>query len=159
MKKYFNCAGCGKLATSVDFTMTLCQKCRPHKIIKCQCGKKYSTKKGKTKCRNCFKLENDYTIKNLRNLYNRVKVDPKPYLLDIKLLLIKEKWNLLNPVDYYRVCNIWMLILGNELSYSADAPNIQIKLMLNELKELFNYKWIPNKKTKTRLKRPTKFNI
>lgn len=98
-------------------------------------------------------LQTKTTITNRVNAAIRaMKMSPEFYAGDIKLLAIKAKWGLLNPIDVWRVCHIYMATLANSLSYCSLPPDQQANQMLSEL--VLVVKHLEKKK-----KRPGTFNI
>lgn len=138
--KRFTC-DCGRVALSLDHSVTQCQKCRPKRTPHCEsCGKKFSTINDKTKCRLCRRLHNEISeVSMRRNLLQQEKSlcnELEPVANDIRLLNAKLKWNLLTPLDYYRVADIFVKVTCDEMKYSAQEPEVQVKLMLNDLYQL-----------------------
>lgn len=139
--KKFKCENCHKAAISLDHSVNLCQTCRPKKIGRCEsCGKKFESTTGKTKCRLCRRLHNEiseFSIKrNLNQMQANLCNELQPYANDIRLLNAKLKWDLLTPLDYFRVADLYVKITCDEMKYSAQDPDVQIKLMLHDLYQL-----------------------
>jgi len=115
-----------------------CLGCRGTKLKPCQkCGKKIYSGTGKVKCTTCRRVDGEL----LRSTYNIIKRgalskvcgDIEEWRRDILLLATKEKWGLLTPVDNFRICHIWLILICDDLRHSKRDPQDQIKLMMADL--------------------------
>jgi hypothetical protein len=102
------------------------------------CGKKFHSQIGKTECQSCiisrFGYQSDYYARRvLKRKLKSLKGDIKESEVDIKMLSVKKKWNLLSEIDYFRIADIYMGIVCDEKKYSSEEPHTQVGHMLDEL--------------------------
>lgn len=124
---------------------------------KCQnCKKKFHSSTGKLYCRACRNylnmIPNASKKRNQKNKLKRLCEDVLLHQSEIYLLATKEKWGLLNQIDFFRVANIYMLVVCNENRYAQKEPDVQVQMMLKELVDLIEFRKIDatNTKYKTR---------
>lgn len=113
------------------------------------CKKKFYSSKGKENCSACNRLlgvtkpnpQND-KIRILRALKRNCE-DVRVYATDIKLLATKMKWNLINPIDNFRIADLYMKITCNDLKYSTKDAYQQAEFMIAELLKLLTADILP----------------
>jgi hypothetical protein len=138
--KRFKCNTCGKIATSKFDDMMDCSKCRTkpvnNKKICAGCGRKFHTTTGKTLCRHCYSISGFSLTQKRKQKQLQQLPDCHPitgWEKSIKTLLVKLKWNLLSPVDLFRVAHIYMDCVCDENKYSTLIPEEQCQYMLLEM--------------------------
>jgi hypothetical protein len=116
-----------------------------HNNKKCKnCKKKFYSSTGKENCRKCsveLGLVKPQSLQRaVQHKLRKVCADVNDYAHDIKMLSIKNKWGLMTPVDYFRVCSIYMDVVCNDRIYSTREIDAQVNLMLLDLNNLLKYK-------------------
>jgi hypothetical protein len=147
------CSNCGE--DKDKYARDLCSKCYYHfynnSVKK---GEAFVKKRNKcTFCKEKFK-EEDVIYKSLhkkcyverkklkkRNQY-QIVVDAGFYRHrdEIKMILIKDKWNLLSPLDIYKVGHFYMMfkgILYKDFEFDTMSVEKQIPKMLSHLKKAY----------------------
>lgn len=115
----------------------------PNKIC-LNCKKKFYSTKGKENCAPCSRLLGlikPYIVR--RSSYYKLKrtcEDVSLFERDIYLLATKFKWNLISPVDIYRVADLYIKVTCNDLKYSTNDPERQAEIMIKDLVELLELK-------------------
>ena len=136
----FICASCKKPAIS-KFAVEECMRCRTRvkNHRKCtNCQKTFFSSVGKSLCRWCFELQaptNPYQKRKEILYAQKISPQASKYVSDIKILIVKARWNVLNNVDLFKIANIYMECFNDENKYSTLDPNEQIQYMLIELKK------------------------
>jgi hypothetical protein len=136
------CVSCS-VTFSTNSEDVQCLRCKGTKMKTCQkCKKKFFTGTGKLKCTLCRRVDGELTTLSYRNItrgaINSLCGDVKEFKRDILLLATKEKWGLLNYIDHFRICHIWLSLICDELRHSKNSPEEQIKLMMADLLILLN---------------------
>lgn len=154
MKKYegrkFVCAKCKKVAYSKFEDIENCRSCRTvaKNHSNCQkCGRKFYTTIGKKLCRFCFAIEGHYQSESYRRRQHRESKAVLPaierYQSALKILFVKYKWNLLNQIDIFKICHIYMECTSNENKYSNLETGEQVQYMLLELNNIMKGSYVP----------------
>lgn len=149
MEKYvykgtpFVCKTCNRKAHTKKEGVNQCAKCRglnKKDHSKCQnCNRRFFTTIGKVLCRYCFAIEGNFSQSYRKNQMPKNNGGAvKQWEPEIKILLVKLKWNLLNYVDFFKICHIYMDCIGNENKYSTLEIDEQIQYMLLELKKMIS---------------------
>ena len=142
----FICTSCGKKAIS-KFTVDKCMRCRTgvKNHIKCtNCQRVFYSSVGKALCRWCFDLKapsNPYQKRKELLYAKKISPEAAKYATDIKILIVKARWNLLNTVDIFKIGNIYMECFNDENKYSSLDPGEQIQYMLIELKKTLSVQY------------------
>lgn len=102
-----------------------------------RCGKKYHGTK-KEYCRICCNelglvTRNTIWFQQKRRMKSFV-ASPQPFITDIKILATKFKWNLLSPIDLFKIVNIWLKLFDANNGYDRMNLNDQISKMIADLK-------------------------
>jgi hypothetical protein len=100
------------------------------------CGSKHASNNFTT-CLACRRSTFNYKSEkrrkyNLNRCINKSKTILE-YKQDIKVLTWKNKAGILNEIDCFIVCSIYMDTLNQPDSYAGHTPNKQVVYMLNEL--------------------------
>lgn len=103
-----------------------------------RCDKTLHGLKGKDTCRSCNWILGNVTEQYARRIILKIEEehcsDAIHWQKEIMLLSVKQKWNLLNPIDYYRVADIFIKVSCDANKYSTETPEKQCELMLHELR-------------------------
>jgi hypothetical protein len=138
----FKCVTCSKTAITKFEHVLECSKCRTSNAKCANCGTKFKSKTGKEHCRVCRRLLgliSPVSMKKSIQLISRSNCsDVREHEKEIKILATKLKWNLLTPLDYYRVANVWMIVTCDELKWSSQEIHTQIELMLDLLVKMLS---------------------
>lgn len=162
MEKYegrkFTCQKCGKVAYSKFKHLDNCRSCRTvaKNHSNCQkCGRKFYTTIGKTLCRFCYAIDGHYLSESYRRRAHREAIAMQPaierYRQSIIILIVKCKWNLLNQIDIFKICHIYMECIGNENKYCNLSIDEQVQYMLLELNNLLKGCYKPEFKSGIRI--------
>lgn len=157
MEKYegrkFVCVKCKKVAYSKFKDIENCRSCRTvaKNHSNCQkCGRKFYTTIGKTLCRFCFAIDGHYQSESYRRRQHREAQTLLPAIdiwkPAIQILIVKCKWNLLNQIDIFKICHIYMDCIGNENKYCNLEIDEQVQYMLLELNNLLKGCYKPDVK-------------
>lgn len=156
--KIFICDACGKRAMSIKEGVTKCASCRSDKKNRhhnCKrCNKIYYSTTGKEYCRDCFSIVGVYKniyYKNKQQKHIRINCNERvdKWETEIKLLATKIKWNLLTPIDHFRIANIWMSVTGDENKFSTQPVDVQcVNMIAKLLKMLSGEIEVGNKRSK-----------
>jgi hypothetical protein len=133
----FECVTCSKIAITKFDDVLECSKCRTMDTKCANCGTKFTSTTGKKHCRVCRRLLgliSPVAMKRSISLTTKLNCsDVREHEKEIKILATKLKWNLLTPLDYYRVANVWMTVTCDEIKWSSKEIHTQIELMLDLL--------------------------
>jgi hypothetical protein len=145
--KPFICKTCNKKALTQKEDMTECSKCRglsKQDHSKCQnCGRRFFTTIGKTLCRHCFAIEGNFSSSYRKSqMPKNASKTIKQWTPQIKILLVKLRWNLLNSVDFFKIAHIYMDCVNNENKYSSLETDQQIQYMLLELNRMMTGEFV-----------------
>lgn len=101
------------------------------------CKKIFYSSKGNEHCMACRRLLNEFSNDYTRRYVIRTKKascdDVEKYKTDILLLSVKNKWGLMNSIDYFRVAHIYMAVICDAYKYSQNDIENQVTYMLNDL--------------------------
>ncbi len=155
----FICAKCGRNAITKKEDVDKCSTCRSKKNdthLKCHdCGRRFFSTKGKTLCRHCFSIKGHFLSESYRRKNNRFSKDISDVISrwspQIKILLVKMKWNLLNQVDIFKVAHIYMECIDNENKYSSLEVDEQVQYMLMELEKMMTGNFNPSERAGRRV--------
>jgi hypothetical protein len=154
MEKYvyhgtpFVCKTCNRKAHTKKEGVTECAKCRglnKKDHSKCQnCNRTFFTTISKTLCRHCFAIKGNFSpsYRKTQMVKNNIP-SIKQWTPEIKILLVKLKWNLFNSVDFFKIAHIYMDCVNNENKYSTLEIDQQIQYMLLELKKMMTGEFAP----------------
>jgi len=145
--KPFICKTCNKKALTQKEDMTECSKCRglsKQDHSKCQnCNRRFFTTIGKTLCRHCFAIEGNFSQSYRKSqMPKNASKTIRQWTPQIKILLVKLRWNLFNPVDPFKIAHIYMDCVNNENKYSSLEPDQQIQYMLLELNRMMTGEFV-----------------
>ena len=153
MEKYvyngspFVCETCKCKAHTKKEGVTQCAKCRglnKKDHSKCQnCNRRFFTTIGKVLCRHCFAIEGNFSNSYRKTQMGKSNIPAiKQWTPEIKILLVKLRWNLLNHVDFFKICHIYMECVNNENKYSSLETDQQIQYMLLELNKMMSGEFV-----------------
>jgi hypothetical protein len=146
--KPFICKTCNKKALTQKEDMTECSKCRglsKQDHSKCEnCNRRFFTTIGKTLCRQCFAIEGNFSSSYRKSqMPKNASKTIRQWTPQIKILLVKLRWNILNPVDTFKIAHIYMDCVNNENKYSTLEIDHKIQYMLFELKTMMTGEFAP----------------
>lgn len=130
-----NCKNCNKVFYSKK--KELCRSCiNVTKPICKNCGKTH-TSVTKEYCRNCARslgFISKQAIQNrIRRSIKNLCSDIKEFEGEIKRLAVKMKYDLISPIDLYRIVDIYLKVTCDENKYSIQSPLDQCRCMIEEL--------------------------
>lgn len=104
------------------------------------CKKKFYTSKQNEHCRPCMRdlglLSDEQNKRILQRIIKDACGDAKQYKTEIFLYSVKQKWNMLTQLDYYKIADLYLKIICDGFKYSQNEPENQVIYMLADLRTL-----------------------
>jgi hypothetical protein len=104
------------------------------------CKGKYYSSKGQEHCRPCRRDLGLLTMDQNRRIAQKIMKDAcgnaKDYRQEIMFYSVKQKWDLLDELDYYKIADLYLKIICDSFKYSQNEPKNQVIYMLSDLRTL-----------------------